>query len=73
VLLSEDHGDLHSGSCPPDLWQVVRLGEIEVSDDSDQERLDLHDATQRAILSVPGKTKQMKDDQLTRTASPHSS
>ena len=54
VLLSEDHRNLHSGPCPPDLWQVVRLTDIEVSDENHQERLDLHETTQRVILSVLG-------------------
>ena len=32
VLLSDDQGDLQSGSCPPDLRVVVRKGDIELPD-----------------------------------------
>ena len=35
---------------------MVRLGDIELSDESYQESLDLDDANQEADLSVPGKS-----------------
>ena len=73
MFLSEDQGDLHSGSCPPDLWLVVRLGDIELPDESHQERLYLHEAAQRVVLSILGETKDMNSDRRTRTASPRSS
>ena len=74
VLLSEDQGDLHSWPCPPDLWQVVCLGDIKLSNESHQECLDLHEPTWRAVFSVLGRgVRDMKCSQRTRTASLRSS
>ena len=61
MLLSEDHGHLHSGSCPPDLRQMIRLVDIELSDESHQESLDLHETEQKGNSQRPGKRKVMKE------------
>ena len=53
MLLSEDQGDLHSSPCPPDLRAMVRMGDIELSDESYQERLYLDYATQKPVVSAP--------------------
>ena len=54
VLLSEDQGDFHPSSCPPDLWVMVRVGDIKLLEDSHQECLYLNDTTQKPIFSFPG-------------------
>ena len=44
MFLSKDQGDLHSRSCPPDLRLVVRVRDVEFSDQSHQEGLHLNEA-----------------------------
>ena len=56
IFLPEDHGDQHSEFCRPDLRMMIRMVNIELSDQSHQERLCLHDAIQRAVFSVPGES-----------------
>ena len=52
---------------------MIRWGNIELSDQSHQERLHLNDTIQEASLSVPGRVRDTKVDQLTQTATPCSS
>lgn len=53
MLLSDDDGNHHSRSGPLDLRVVVRVGDVELSDESHQERLHLDHAIQDAGFSVP--------------------
>ena len=52
VLLPEDNGDQDPGFNPPDLRVMVRMGDVELSDESHQERLDLDDANQEVSASL---------------------
>ena len=68
VFFSEDQGEHYSGSCPPDLRLMVRMGDVESWDQSHQERLHLYDAIQKPSFSVSGRANDIKDDRLTRIA-----
>ena len=55
MLLPEDYGGhQYSGSASPDLGLVVRMGNVELSDQGHQESLHLEDTIQKAVLSPPG-------------------
>jgi len=62
VFLSKDHGGHKSESGPPNLGVVVRMGDIELSDEGHQERLHLDHAIQKALLSVPGRLGDTKNN-----------
>ena len=55
MLLSNDDGDHHSRSDLPDLRVVIRMGDIEPSDDGHQKRLHLDHAIREADFSVLGR------------------
>ena len=68
ILLSEDEGSQRPVSHPTDLRMVIRRGDIKLSDQSHQERLDLDDAIQEVSAQPPGRVSDMKGDQRTRIA-----
>ena len=52
---------------------MIRMRDVELSDQSHQERLHLNDPIQRAALSVPRRVKSIEYDQRTRIATQGSS
>jgi len=68
VFLPEDYGSHQSEPGPPNLWVVIRRGDIELLEESDQERLHLDHTIQKTSLSVPGRVDDMKDEKRTRLA-----
>jgi len=53
VFLPKDHRNQQSGFDRPDLRVIVRMRDIELSDDGYQERLHLNDTAKRLVFSVP--------------------
>ena len=47
---------------------MVRQGDIELPDESHQERLYLDDTIQQEVFSVPRSVDSIRNDRLTRTA-----
>lgn len=68
ILLTEDQWGEGPGLDPPDLRVMIRLGNVELSDQSHQECLHLDNTIQEAALSIPGRANNTKVGQLTRTA-----
>ena len=57
MLFSEDYGDQQARFDALDLRVMVRMRDIELLDESHQERLHLYDATTKQVFSVPGESK----------------
>lgn len=64
MLLSYYDGDHYSRSGPLDLRVVVRIGDVELSDEGHHKRLHLDHTIREAGFSVPGEI--VKGDQRTR-------